>query len=170
MDITFVCRPGTRARGSSPPENRSKRQDSSPVIKANRLGGINMRFLLMGVAAAFASLASSQQVTNVYDRDNHSQFKLKAIKVYSTAIGPIVRTSAQYTYDNPQPKNTEASVWFELPTAAALSGFSYYYKDEYVPGVLMDKNKAWFIYTAITSRNEDPGILDMKSPSSFHAQ
>ncbi len=119
---------------------------------------------------ALTGIASAQNVSNVYDRDTHSPFQLKGLKVYSTVIGPIVRTSAQYVYDNPAKKLTEASVWFELPQAAALSGFGYWYKDEYVPGVLMDQNKAWFIYSAITSRNEDPGILDQKTPTSFHAQ
>ncbi|MFI5385625.1 MAG: VIT domain-containing protein [Fimbriimonadales bacterium] len=129
-----------------------------------------MRIRAAALGLALAGLASAQNVNNVYNRDTHDQFQLKGLKVYSTVMGPIVRTSAQFTYDNPAKKLTEASVWFDLPEAAALSGFGYYYKNEYVPGILMDQNKAWFIYTAITSRNEDPGILDQKSPTSFHAQ
>lgn len=129
-----------------------------------------MRIAVIALGLVLSGIASAQNVNNVYDRDSHDQFKLKGLKVYSTVIGPIVRTSAQFVYDNPAKKMTEASVWFELPNAAALSGFGYFYRDEYVPGVLMDKNKAWYIYTAITSRNEDPGILDQWSPSSYHAQ
>jgi len=129
-----------------------------------------MRQAFILLASVSFGLAAAQNVSNVYDRDTHDQFKLKGMKVYSTVIGPIVRTSAQYDYDNPAKKLTEASVWFDLPEAAALSGFGYFYGTEYVPGTLMDKNKAWFIYTAITSRNEDPGILDQMSPSSYHAQ
>jgi len=129
-----------------------------------------MRFAALALVCAAAGFASAQTVTNVYDRDNHDQFKLKNIKAYSTTLGPLVRTNALFTFDNPAKKLTEASVWFELPTATALSGFGYFYKNEYVPGILMDKNKAWFIYTAITSRNEDPGILDQWSPTSYHAQ
>jgi hypothetical protein len=34
----------------------------------------------------------------------------------------------------------------------------------------MDKAKAWFIYTAITSRNRDPGIMEQVAPDTFHAQ
>jgi hypothetical protein len=129
--------------------------------------------LALGVtlgAFALSGSATAQNVNNVYDRDTHDQFKLKQLKVYSTVLGPIVRTSARYVYDNPAKKLTEASVWFDMPQASALSGFGYYYKTEYVPGTLMDMNKAWFIYTAITSRNEDPGIMVQKSPTSFHAQ
>lgn len=129
-----------------------------------------MRNTAITLGIALVGFASAQNVDNVYNRDTEAQFKLKGMKVYSTVIGPIVRTSALYTYDNPAKKNTEASVWFELPEAATLSGFGYYYRNEYVPGTLMDKNKAWFIYTAITSRNEDPGVLDQMSPSSYHAQ
>jgi len=129
-----------------------------------------MRIIAVALGIVLAGLASAQSISNAYDRDTEQPFKLKGVKVYSTVIGPIVRTSARFDYDNPAQKLTEASVWFDLPDAAALSGFGYWYRNEYVPGVLMDQNKAWFIYSAITSRNEDPGILDQKSPTSFHAQ
>jgi len=119
---------------------------------------------------ALACAAEAQHVTNVYNRDTHDQFKLKDVQCVSVVRGPIVKQEATYAFENPFTKLTEASVWFDLNQAAILSDFGYWYKDEYVPGVLMDKDKAWFIYTAITSRNEDPGIMVQTSPSSYHAQ
>lgn len=124
-------------------------------------------FVLAGFATA---LASAQTVTSVYNRDTHEPFQLKRVKVSSTVVGPIVRTDTWLTYANPFTKPTEATLNFEMPEAAALSGFAYRYGDEYVPGRLMDKAKAWFIYTAITSRNRDPGIMEQWSPTSYHCQ
>src|SRR4051812_27344087 len=101
-------------------------------------------FLFTGLVAG----ASAQTINNVYNRDTEGPFKLKDVKVERTVIGPIVRTSTMLTFENPYKKLTEASLWFSMPEAAALGGFAYYYGDEYVRGQLMDKAKAWFIYTA----------------------
>ena len=115
-------------------------------------------------------LAHAQVIENVYDRDTHAQFKLKKYDTKSIVKGPMVKQQSVFTFDNPAKKLTEASFWFSLPAPGVLGDFAYWYKDEFVPGVLMDKKKAWFIYTAITSRNEDPGIMVQTSPSSYHAQ
>ncbi len=129
-----------------------------------------MRFLAIAPLLAAASLSGAQTVMSVYNRDTHEPFVLKSVKVESTVVGPIVRTSTLLTYDNPYTKLTEATLNFTLPDAGALSGFAYYYGDEYVPGQLMDKSKAWFIYTAITSRGRDPGIMEQWSPTQYHCQ
>ena len=129
-----------------------------------------MRTPTLVLASLAAAAASSQTVTSVYNRDTHEPFRLKNVSVESTVVGPIVRTSTWLTYANPYTKLTEATLNFELPDAAALSGFAYRYGEEYVPGRLMDKAKAWFIYTAITSRNRDPGIMEQWSPTTYHCQ
>jgi hypothetical protein len=128
--------------------------------------------VLFSVAAMSVALSScfAQSLERVYNRDTHDNFKLKGVKNETKVMGPIVRQKTVFTFDNPYTKLTEASVWFSLDWAAVLSGFAYWYKQEYVKGVLMDKQKAWFIYTAITSRNEDPGIMVQVAPSSYHAQ
>lgn len=129
-----------------------------------------MRTHVLALACLASSNALAQTVTSVYNRDTHEPFKLKNVSVQSTVVGPIVRTSTWLTYENPYTKLTEATLNFELPDAAALSGFAYRYGDEYVSGRLMDKAKAWFIYTAITSRNRDPGIMEQWSPTTYHCQ
>jgi len=129
-----------------------------------------MRRIAIVTCFGLAAIGSAQTIQNVYNRDTEEQFKLKHVKVERTIVGPMVRTSTVLTFENPYKKLTEASLWFGMPEAAALSGFAYYYGDEYVKGRLMDKAKAWFIYTAITSRNEDPGIMDQVSPTAYHAQ
>jgi len=127
----------------------------------------NQFILLSGIAT---TLASAQTVTSVYNRDTHDPFKLKRVSVESTVVGPIVRTDTWLTYENPYKTLTEATLNFDMPEAAALGGFAYQFGDEYVPGQLMDKNKAWFIYTAITSRNRDPGIMEQWTPTTYHCQ
>jgi len=130
-----------------------------------------MKHFTVGVLlSSLPFIAHGQVIEQVYDRDNHDQFKLKKYETKSVVKGPMVKQESVFTFDNPAKKLTEASFWFSLPSPGVLGGFAYWYKDEYVPGVLMDKQQAWFIYTAITSRNEDPGIMVQTSPSSYHAQ
>jgi hypothetical protein len=122
----------------------------------------------MFLAACVA--AHGQSITNAYNRDNEQQFSLKNLKSKSIVKGPIVKQETVYDFANPFKKLTEASVWFDLNNAAVLTDFGYWYKREFVPGVLMDKSKAWFIYTAITSRNEDPGIMVQTDTGRYHTQ
>lgn len=129
-----------------------------------------MRLTILAIAVLATPSALAQTVTSVYNRDTHEPFHLKNVEVESTVVGPLVKTSTLLTYDNPFKSLTEATLNFDMPEMAALGGFAYFYGDEYVRGQLMDKAKAWFIYTAITSRNRDPGIMEQWSPTDYHCQ
>ncbi|MEQ1933517.1 MAG: VIT domain-containing protein, partial [Fimbriimonadaceae bacterium] len=135
------------------------------------MGGRNMyRSFGLAILALAMTGAYAQDLSRVYNRDSGESFKLKSASTKTRVMGPLFKQETIFKFENPYKNLTEASVWFDLNEGSVLSDFSYWYKDEFVPGVLMDKNKAWFIYTAITSRNEDPGIMVQTSPSSYHAQ
>ena len=51
-----------------------------------------------------------------------------------------------------------------------MTGFGYYYKGRFIKGKMYDTDEAWKIYTAVTSRGRDPGIMDRPSPQDYHAQ
>lgn len=128
------------------------------------------KWLFIALAASLAPASYAQMLNGVHRRDDYTEFKLKSVKTESQVIGPLVRNKTIYTFDNPYKELVEAVFDFETNRGAALDGFAYWYKTERVPGVLMDKAMAWFIYTAITSRDRDPGVMDMVSPNQFHAQ
>ncbi len=123
---------------------------------------------LAALLAAFS--ANAQSFDSIYNRDTGQPFKLISVKTETHVEGPVVKTRSLFTFENPYNKLTEASFNFSLADGSVLEGFAYWYKDEYVKGHLMDKQLAWYIYTAITSRNRDPGIMDQVAPESFHAQ
>ncbi len=129
-----------------------------------------MRVLLVVATFAVAAFSSAQHLSSVYNRDTGQPFKLKSAVTTSSVYGAIVKNKTVFTFENPYTSLTEASVNFSLGQGSVLDGFAYWYKNEYVKGVLMDKAKAWFIYTAITSRNRDPGIMEQVAPDTFHAQ
>lgn len=119
---------------------------------------------------AIAIVGQAQTVTSTNNRDTAKEFPTKQSFGTARILGPIYKQTVTFNYDNPFPALTEASVYFELPQYATLSDFGYYFKDEFVPGRLMDKERAWHIYTGITKRNEDPGIATQKDRSSYHIQ
>jgi hypothetical protein len=129
-----------------------------------------MRIHWIALTGLTSALAVGQHVTSVYNRDTHAPFHLKKVTVESTVIGPMVRTDTLLIYNNPYNTLTEATLNFDLPSSGALGGFAYFYGQEYVAGRLLDKEKAWQIYTAITSRNRDPGIMEQWSPTTYHCQ
>lgn len=129
-----------------------------------------MRLLALVTLAVCSVAVQAQHLTSIYNRDTGQGFVLKRVQAHSVVRGPLVKTTTIYEFENPFTKLTEASFNLSLPKDAVLGGFGYWYKEEFVPGILMDKQMAWFIYTAITSRNRDPGIMEMTSNDSFHAQ
>lgn len=129
-----------------------------------------MRSLALSALFLAAGIVLAQDLINIYNRDNGYAFVLKEVHAATVVRGPLAKTTTTYLLDNPYTKLTEASFNFSLPEGAVLGGFGYWYKDEFVPGILMDKELAWFIYTAITSRDRDPGIMEMTSSRTFHAQ
>jgi hypothetical protein len=129
-----------------------------------------LKSVFFSAAIALAALTSAQNLSSVYNRDTGQAFELKSATTTSTVYGAIVKNKTVFTFANPYESLTEASINFSLGQGSVLDGFAYWYKNEYVKGILMDKAKAWFIYTAITSRNRDPGIMEQVSPSSYHAQ
>lgn len=120
--------------------------------------------------AAVVGTANAQSITSAVDRDTNDKFPLKSSTAEAKILGPIYKMQSTWVFDNPAKKLTEAAVNFYTDPGQTLSGFGYWYKDEFVPGVLMDKEKAWFIYTAITSRDRDPGIVDQITEGMYHAQ
>lgn len=132
--------------------------------------GLQMRTQILAVVALIPVVGSAQTIISVYNRDTHQEFRLRSASVVHTMIGPIVRTSTWLIFDNPSQIPTEASLNFDLPPGSTLGGFAYQYGDEYVPGRLMDKARAWQIYTAITKRGRDPGIMEQTSSVAYHCQ
>ena len=79
-------------------------------------------------------------------------------------------THITYLVKNRYPERSEVGVNLHLPTAAVLTGFGYCYKRRFIKGKMFDTNEAWKVYTAVTSRGRDPGIMDRPTDRDYHAQ
>lgn len=129
-----------------------------------------MRACLLIPALALTAIAHSQNLLNVYNRDTGDPFQLTAIEAKTETFGPIEKTRTVFTFANPYQKLTEVSFNIRFEPGQVLDGFGYWYGDEYVPGRLMANEEAWFIYSGITKRNRDPGIMEQVTPEQYHCQ
>ena len=98
-----------------------------------------MKSVFLSTAMALAALTSAQTLSSVYNRDTGEAFELKSATTTSTVYGAIVKNKTVFTFANPYASLTEASINFSLGQGSVLDGFAYWYKNEYVKGILMDK-------------------------------
>jgi hypothetical protein len=107
---------------------------------------------------------------NVYTEQPYSQLPLKSVHSMTRIEGPLAKTHIVYTFIDGLKQTMEVGLNFHLPKGAILNGFSYYYGTRLIHGKMYDNAEAWKIYTAVTSRGRDPGIMDRPSPQDYHTQ
>jgi len=107
---------------------------------------------------------------NVYTEVPYSKLPLKSVHSETKIEGPIAKTRVEYTFIDGLKEQMEVGVNFRLPEGAILNGFGYYYGSRFIKGKMYDNDEAWKIYTAVTSRGRDPGIMDRPSQQDYHTQ
>lgn len=132
--------------------------------------------LLLGIGAAQASETGVMRQYNdepsieVHNRDTYAVMRLKELSAKTVIEGPLARTRISYLAENTHGERIEATVSLHLPEDTVLTGFGYYYGKRFIPGAMYDKDEAWKIYRAVTSRGRDPGIMDRPTRQDYHAQ
>lgn len=112
----------------------------------------------------------SQPSVQILQVGPYTPLPLRAIASHTLISGPVARTRTTYLAENRSAGTIEADVNLHLPPDTVLTGFGYYYKGRFIRGKMYDTDEAWNIYTAVTSRGRDPGIMDRPSPQDYHAQ
>ena len=107
---------------------------------------------------------------NVYTEVPWKQLPLREVRSHTVIAGPLAKTQIAYVVENRNPERTEVGVNFHVPQETVLTAFGYYYKGRFIRGKMYDTNDAWKIYTAVTSRGRDPGIMDRPSAQDYHVQ
>jgi len=133
--------------------------------------------LLSSLFCASGSPALAQECSDkptsiyLYNRDTLSQVPVTAITSRTVVQGPVATTRIEYRADNSKNlQPMEAGVNLHLPEDSVLTGFGYYAGNRFIPGKMYDKNEAWKIYQAVTSRGRDPGVMDRPTQQDYHAQ
>jgi hypothetical protein len=107
---------------------------------------------------------------NVYTEDPYSKLPLKSVDSVTKIEGAIAATHIVYTFIDGLSQVMEVGVNFKLPEQSVLDGFGYYYGSRFIRGKIYTNDQAWQIYTAVTSRGRDPGIMDRPDAQDYHTQ
>ena len=114
--------------------------------------------------------ASGEPAINAYCEDPGAQLPLREIRSHTVIAGPVAKTQIAYVIANKNTVRTEVGINFHLPPDTVLTAFGYYYQGRFIRGKMYDTNEAWKIYTAVTSRGRDPGIMERNSAQDYHVQ
>ncbi len=105
-----------------------------------------------------------------HNRDTGAALPLISMKSRTQITGPVAVTNIEFVAENTNESQIEAAVTFEVPTGTVLTKFGYFYGSRFIAGEMYDKDEAWKIYSAVTSRGRDPGIMDRPTQTNYHAQ
>lgn len=135
------------------------------------------------LAALFAALAvfwltpppihaqeSGPPAISAYCEDPGAQLPLREIRSHTVIAGPVAKTQITYVIANKNTVRTEVGINFHLPPDTTLTAFGYYYQGRFIRGKIYDTDEAWKIYTAVTSRGRDPGIMERNGARDYHVQ
>ncbi len=139
-----------------------------------RLPALSLAFaaLLIGILAPHSVLAQSTDgaALNIYNENPWRQLPLKEIRSHTVIAGPVAKTQIAYVVENKNTERSEVGLNFHVPLDTVLTAFGYYYKGRFIHGKMYDTDEAWKIYTAVTSRGRDPGIMNRDSAQDYHVQ
>lgn len=122
------------------------------------------------LAAEGGPEARDEPTVDIHVRDTYDRLPLLRLKSETVIDGPLARTTIIYTAENANAKQIEAVVDLHVPQRTVLTGFGYWYGDRFIPGKMYDREEAWKIYSAVTSRGRDPGVMDRQGERDYHAQ
>jgi len=132
-------------------------------------------FLFAVVLLAFllpptAAQSDGQPALNIYNENPWRQLPLKEVHSQTVIDGPLAKTKISYLVENKNTERSEVGLNFHVPKDTVLTAFGYYYRGRFIRGKMYDTNEAWKIYTAVTSRGRDPGIMNRDDAQDYHVQ
>jgi hypothetical protein len=122
------------------------------------------------LARTAGAAVNGEASIEIHNRDTYVPMPLLKLTSKTVIEGPVARTRITYLAENRNEQRIEATVNLHVPRNTVLTAFGYYYGDRFIPGKMYDKDEAWKIYSAVTSRGRDPGIMDRPTQQDYHAQ
>lgn len=96
----------------------------------------------------------------------------KSVQIDAFIRGALCETTATYVFSNSgdEDANYEVDFTYKTPKGQVITGFAYWMKEEKVPAFIVEKQRAANIYTAITSRQRDPALIERIDRETFRVR
>lgn len=95
---------------------------------------------------------------------------LREAKVQARLEKGVARTDLTLHFDHELKQPAQMTVNLTVHKDAVITGYSYWFKGEQIDARLLDNDKAWEIYRAVTDRGRDPAIMEQWGETDYHFQ
>lgn len=95
---------------------------------------------------------------------------LREVGVRAHLSRGVARTDLTLVFDHELKSPAQMTVNLVIARDAVITGYSYWFKGEQIDAKLLDNDRAWEIYRAVTSRGRDPAIMEQWGETNYHFQ
>ncbi len=122
---------------------------------------IPLTVILLLFAALFANAQTGVLIPLPKDSPDEKMLSINSMNVTICVNNQTANVTVTQIYQNHTAQTLEGKFVFALPETASVSDFAVWDGATRIPGVMMERRRANEIYTAITARQIDPGILQI---------
>ena len=126
---------------------------------------------VVGAAAFVASVSANAQVGITAGGDGRGErLEQKRLELTADVNGHFAQVKAAHIFKGKADWRTELDIIYTLPDGAIPTEFAYYYKGERVPAFITEKERAKQIYKNITTRMQDPALIEFIGKKTFRVR
>jgi hypothetical protein len=98
------------------------------------------------------------------------RLKIRTVAIQADVRNGLAATKLTTVFSNTIPTQCQASLDLTVPPDSVVTGYAYWFKGERIQAKLLDNDKAWEIYSTITSHHRDPAIMEQWYDTTYHLQ
>lgn len=98
------------------------------------------------------------------------RLKIRTVSVEAKVRDGLAHTKLTTVFSNTVDQQCQASLDLTVPPDSVVTGYAYWFKGERIQAHLLDNDKAWEIYSTITSHHRDPAIMEQWYDTTYHLQ
>lgn len=129
-----------------------------------------MAKLWLALAVLALSIRASAQFVVAPVGEEAGGVTPKALKAEFHAYGAYGTSRLELIFETNPDWADEVDFMMNLPENTEVTGFAYWFKDEYVVAKTVEKQRAAAIYQFITSRRRDPALIEMVGRRQFRVR
>lgn len=130
--------------------------------------GIFLRGFL--VLASTLSAVSAYSQVGITAGGDGEQLEQKRLELTADVKGHFAQVKAAHIFRGSSRWRTELDIIYTLPDGAIPTDFAYYYRGERVPAFITEKERAKEIYKNITTRMQDPALIEFIGKKTFRVR
>jgi hypothetical protein len=131
---------------------------------------MNCRAIVITLCLAVLGTQAKAQTAIKAGQDPSQRLIQKKQELTADVTGHFAKVKSTHIFAGEERWRTELDVIYTLPEGAIPTDFAYYYQGERVPAFITEKERAAEIYRAITTRQQDPALIEFIGKRTFRVR